>query len=148
MREYRDSGYYVKEDGTVIGKYGKPLKPRLRGSYNSVRIHYGEITKGNINIHRMVAEVYLGECPDGFVVNHKDGNKLNNHKDNLEYVTRSENQKHAYRTGLQNTNERKPMKSRPLGCIQIYKKAGYSVNRLKELFNIPSTTLHRLYNKN
>lgn len=37
-------------------------------------------------------------------VNHKDGNKLNNSVDNLEWCTHSENTLHSYRTGLQTTN--------------------------------------------
>lgn len=41
------------------------------------------------------------EDMDELEVNHKDGNKLNNNLDNLEWCTTSENQKHAFKTGLQ-----------------------------------------------
>lgn len=46
-------------------------------------------------VHRLVAEAFLG-CTDELEVNHKDGNPLNNHIDNLECVSRSENIKHAF----------------------------------------------------
>ena len=51
-------------------------------------------------IHRLVALAFFGPRLPGYEVNHKDGNKRNNSVDNLEYVTRSENHLHAYRTGL------------------------------------------------
>ena len=102
MREFRDTGYFAKEDGTIIGKQGRPLsKKRIRGEYQSVRISNGDITKGNMLTHIIVAECYYGPKPKGLVTDHIDGNKMNNHKDNLEYVTREENQKRAYRLGLQ-----------------------------------------------
>ncbi|CAE7901286.1 HYDIN [Symbiodinium sp. KB8] len=48
-------------------------------------------------VHRLVAATFMGEqeLPDA-EVNHKDSNRGNNHLDNLEYVTRSENMKHAW----------------------------------------------------
>lgn len=52
-------------------------------------------------MHRLIVTHFIGVIPKGMCVNHKDGNKLNNHISNLEIVTYSENQKHAFRLGLQ-----------------------------------------------
>lgn len=47
----------------------------------------------NCAAHRLVMLVFVG--PSDLDVNHKDGDKLNNHLDNLEYVTPKENIRHA-----------------------------------------------------
>lgn len=54
-------------------------------------------------VHRVVAEAFLGPCPEGKEVNHKDGDRKNNKIDNLEYLTRSENMLHAVKLGLTKT---------------------------------------------
>jgi hypothetical protein len=54
----------------------------------------------NRKVHRLVLEAWQG-CPDKKLqVNHKDGNSLNNNVENLEWVTASQNQRHAVSTGL------------------------------------------------
>lgn len=50
-------------------------------------------------LHRIVAEVFV-DGDSSLQVNHKDGNKLNNRSDNLEWVTTAENINHAHKTGL------------------------------------------------
>lgn len=56
-------------------------------------------TRKKVSLHRIVCEAFHGpsELP---TVNHKDGDKLNNRADNLEWASYSDNQKHAIATGL------------------------------------------------
>jgi ribosomal protein S25 len=51
-------------------------------------------------IHQLVTAAFLGPCPEGKQVNHKNGNKRDNRVENLEYLTPDENKAHAKRTGL------------------------------------------------
>ena len=53
-----------------------------------------------IKAHRCIAETFLGARPDGFQINHINGDKTDNRVVNLEYVSPSENVIHAHRMGL------------------------------------------------
>jgi hypothetical protein len=78
-------------------KPGRILKqvPDKRG-YLRVNLWFN--SRGSLTrVHKIVAEAFLGERPEGLTINHIDGNKVNNHVENLEYVTNKENARHAHR---------------------------------------------------
>lgn len=83
--------------GRIIVLVNKP------SGYKGVCLCVGGKQTGK-NVHRLVAMAFIGPPP--FVkaeVNHKDGNKSNNHYSNLEWCSRAENVQHAVDTGLMPT---------------------------------------------
>ena len=76
----------------------------LKGSISENGYKYYRLSKNNdkkmFYAHKLVAEHFIPNLDNLPVVNHKDGNKLNNNVNNLEWVNYSENSKHAYQNGL------------------------------------------------
>jgi len=67
--------------------------------YKTLILYSGNVAKNKM-IHRLVASAFIPNPENKKEVNHKDGNKLNNNVENLEWCTPSENQYHSHRTGL------------------------------------------------
>lgn len=91
--------FMVSYEGQIYNKTRQTfLTPRICGSYLSV-----VLDKKHYCVHVLVARHFLEDKQDTtqkWIVNHKDGNKLNNHCDNLEWLTLSQNTNHAYQNGL------------------------------------------------
>lgn len=94
-------GYYqVSSYGQVKSLLTNKI---LVGDTNS--LGYRRVTlyapiKKRFFIHRLVALHFCKGYQENLIVNHKDGNKTNNKVENLEWVTRSENDLHAYKNNL------------------------------------------------
>ena len=100
IKDY-EGKYYVTSQGDVVNAYGNTLAPVINKKTGYKTVSLWKNNKGSSKtIHRLVALTYLTNPNNLPEVNHIDGNKLNNHVDNLEWVTRSENMIHAYATGL------------------------------------------------
>ena len=101
----QSNSYAVSNLGNVKNiTSGRILVKHLNNAgYERVQLFIdGKIKK--FFVHRLVAEYFVEGMADNLVVNHLDGNKLNNCAYNLEWCTRSENDKHAFRTGLRTPN--------------------------------------------
>lgn len=98
--------------------------------------------------HRLVAEAFLGVCPQDKMVNHKDGNKSNNRPGNLEYVTREENAKHAVRTGLYKRGGKHPRAKLTdelaAELVARWRTGKYTAKELAKTYNISRSTAHKI----
>lgn len=119
--------YESSNSGRVRLKTGRILKQfqaikSYPGGYLLCRIVFDDGKISNRLVHRLIAQTFLSNPDNKATVNHKNGNKLDNCLDNLEWATHSENIQHAYDTGLK--------KYRPLH----YKgKFGFDHNRSKSV---------------
>lgn len=107
MTEYRPIEghpmYLACSDGYVINaKTGLVLKGEVHKKTGYVKVQLSDEShkQKHYLLHRIIASAFCEKEPQKIEVNHIDGNKLNNRAENLEWVTRDENLRHAYENGL------------------------------------------------
>ena len=151
MKRFRDTEYFVSEDGNVF-RNEKQLKPsKDNGGYLGVNVCKNGIVK-RFMIHRMVGECYLDNVNNLPEINHEDGNKLNNTYSNLKWTTSSDNKKHAYNNGLMMApkgEKSKVSKLKNEDVIYIREKykprdKQYNKEKLSTMFNISQSTINQI----
>ena len=96
-----------------------------------------------LRVHRLVADTFVANPENKPFVNHKDGDKGNNHFSNLEWVTSSENSKHAWNKGLQKPLNRDANPSTKIKSYQIPEIKAMYIPRHREF---GARALARKYN--
>ena len=92
--------YEIYDNGDIFSTHSnKFLKPILIEGYLKVTLYVDGLPE-KYSVHRLVAESFISNPDNLITVNHIDGNKLNNNVINLEWLSQSDNMRHAWRTGL------------------------------------------------
>lgn len=140
MKKLSIENYIITKDGKIINKKrGNILKPQLNGK-GYLRVSIGKKLRF---VHRLVAEKYIPNPNNLPQVNHKDGNKLNNSVDNLEWVSNKQNREHALKNGLHLCGEQcsnsKLKEKDVIYILEHYQEI--SIKNLALKFNISRSTI-------
>lgn len=149
------NNFEISDFGELRNKKTNTIyKTNLVGrEYCAVSVSLGSRkNKKCIKIHKAVAETFIpnpNNCPQ---VNHKDGNKLNNCVDNLEWCSREVNINHAFEHGLishsceKNSNaklNKEMVKFIRTNCVLGSKSLGFRA--LAKKFNVDKSTIRKAY---
>jgi len=143
------AGYQISSHGRAISDSrkggGKILKNQLVRKYMTILMTKNNKQKRFL-IHRLVAKQFIKNEENKPFVNHKDGNKLNNHISNLEWVTRAENSAHAAANGLYRSGEkngRAKITEKDVLKIRKMRALGTKLTVIAKLFDLSiATTSH------
>lgn len=98
--------YAVTKDGEVFSFNNHQFKTLKEDRHGYLRVFLSKNSKKKgFFVHRLVAKAYIPNPEGKAQVNHKDGDKKNNHVSNLEWTTPEENINHALDTGLRELQE-------------------------------------------
>jgi len=141
--------YQVNEEGVVQNtKTGRVLKTDLTNvGYKRVTLWSIEQKPVRIAVHRLVA-MHFVDNPDEYpMVNHIDGNKLNNHYTNLQWCNCRQNTIHAFKHGLRKDTKKYITLEQAQNMRDLWKK-GIPRKEIVLLFGIPKHVVDEvLYNR-
>lgn len=152
LYEVSDMGR-IKSVARVIQRKGgrvnpipkKILKPITAGKRYPMANLYSEAKMRSHLWHRIVAEAFLGPCPEGHQVAHNDGNPFNNKLANLRYATVLENNHDKFKHGTVLRGEQigisKLTPEKVIEIRRLYASGRYSQQALADMFGVWQTVV-------
>lgn len=147
MKRYKDTEYFVTEDGKVF-RNGRELKQSINDKgYYTLKLSFGKTTK-KIRINQLVAELYIPNPENKPEVNHLNGDKSNNNVSNLQWNTHKENMEHASINKLMSRGENHPKSKLTIEQVNyirtnyIPRHKEYGMRALAKKFNVTKQPIH------
>ena len=142
------------KNGAIRFLKGKILKQSLNTyGYKTVLLCTNGISKNKL-VHRLIADIFIENKDNKICINHKDGVKTNNNICNLEWVTHSENLKHAFDLKLRIPNRISKIKGSDHKLSRLNESDVISIYNLDKpqreiasIFNISLSRVNQIKNK-
>jgi hypothetical protein len=147
IKGYEDR-YKIAKDGRVLSiSNGKNkgdiiMKPSKEGGgYLRINLRKNGNTT-QVKIHRLVANAFIPNPNNYPVINHIDGNRINNTIENLEWCTHKYNLNNAFleRKRINRLSEEKAIEILKLKGIKTYRE-------IAEMYNISSSAIYFIFSK-
>lgn len=136
----------IRSNGRPYTHAGGELSPAHRLNHQYVQLYYTTKKMTKCWVYRLVLESFVGPPPSSkHEANHIDGNPLNNHVTNLEWVTRRENIQHAIENKLHARGEQcgtsKLTNERVVEIRKLYASGEWTHRSLAKKFGVGKTTI-------
>lgn len=147
--------YTINDKGQIYSDNSGLMKTRNKpgGEYQLINFMKIDGTKQTFRVHRLVAMAFNPvKNMETLQINHIDGNKTNNTLKNLQWCTASENQIHAFNTGLQKPRRGEKSNFAKLTQKQVQtifelRKKGLTQKQIAELMNCTRSNISYILNK-
>lgn len=142
---------YKTNNGKILKE--KELQVRVVQGYKVCKFFNSKVDKKGRHwkLSRLVAYLFVDGYKSGLVVNHINGNKLDNHYKNLEWCTVSQNTQHAYDTGLikKPIGEKNPRsKLNEFNVLAIYTlRNRFTYKELSSHYSVSDSTIFDIFKK-
>lgn len=147
-KQIENYDYEINPEGTVRRISTKKVKKSFKrpDGYIGIQLYKSKTEIKNFQLHRLIAIAFIENPEKKDVINHKDSNRENNSLDNLEWVTKKENDKHAYEFGYASNKGSKNGFSvlTEEKVLEIRKRRienNLSYQMLSELYNVSRATV-------